>query len=403
MTTATREPQTEAASAAAAAREAGRKGRAIHVLHTFSCNSSVPYLQWFAERAAREGRMRYTILNMNRERPAMIEEMAALGFTCEWLPYDDRHRKRGMLRALPWMAARMRHHRPDVVHCNLFDDSLPGLIAARLAGVKARVLTRQDTGYHWMHTPRWVAADRWNGRMATDIIAISQECRDFLLEQEGEPAAKVHLVHNGIPPEVFTRQDESVKAALRARFGAEGRFPVIGNVSRFIAWKGHRLLIDAARILAARHPGLLLLLCGTGELQPEARRWVAEAGLERHVVFTGWIERGHMPSFYGILDAYLHAAEMEPFGLVIAEAMMNAVPVASTRTGAARDAIADGINGVLASERTGPGLADAVERLLAADRHALGRAGRDTALRIYHFDRMWEGTLRVYEQALSRA
>lgn len=372
----------------------------LHVLHTFANNSTVPYLSWFAERAAREGSVRYSFVNLYPERPAMIDEMAALGFPCEWVPYDDRHRKRGILKALPAMLRHIRRHKPQIVHCNLFDDTVPGLIAARLAGVPVRVMTRQDTGFHWMHARQWLFLDRWNARLATAIIAISGESMRHLIEREGLPAEKMHLVHNGIPPGPHTAQDPREIQALRTRFGLEGRGPVFGNVARFIEWKGHRHLIDAARLLVQRHPQARFLLCGQGELEDEVRRWAHEAGLDEHVILTGRLERRQMPSFYGLLDTYLHAAVLEPFGLVYAEAMMNGVPVVSTATGAALDAITDGVNGFLARERSGAALAEAVERLLASDRKAIGEAGRATALRMYSFDTMWNGTMEVYRKAL---
>lgn len=375
----------------------------LHILHTFANNATVPYLSWFAERAAREGNIRYSFVNLYPERPAMIDEMAALGFPCEWVPYDDRHRKSGLLRAMPAMLRHIRRHGPRIVHCNLFDDTLPGLIAARLAGVPIRVMTRQDTGFHWMHARKWLFADRWNARLATDIIAISGESMRHLIDREGLPAEKMHLVHNGIPPGPHTAQDPKEIEALRARFGLEGRGPVLGNVARFIAWKGHRHLVDAARLLVQRHPQARFLLCGQGELEGEVRRWVHEAGLDNHVILTGRLERRQMPSFYGLLDAYLHAAVLEPFGLVYAEAMMNGVPVVSTATGAALDAIEDGVNGFLARERSGAALAEATERLLATDRKAIGEAGRATAMRMYSFDTMWNGTMEVYRKALERA
>jgi len=379
-----------------------RVSEPIHVLHTFANNATVPYLSWFAERAAREGNVRYTFLNLYPERPAMIDEMAALGFTCEWMPYDDRRRKSGMLRALPALRGRIKAHRPHIVHCNLFDDTVPGLIAARMAGVPIRVITRQDTGFHWMHARKWLFVDRWNARLATDIITVSDEARRHLIENEGLPASKITRVHNGIPPDRHTAQDLAAKAELRARFGIAGRAPVIGTVARFIEWKGYRHIVDAARLIVQRHPNARFLLCGSGEQEGEVRRWIIESGLQDHVVLTGRIERHLMPSFYGLLDVYLHAAVQEPFGLVYAEAMMNGVPVVSTATGAALDAISDGVNGMLAAERSGMALAAATERLLASDRRAIGEAGKATALRMYTFDTMWNGTMEVYRKALAR-
>lgn len=375
----------------------------MHVLHTFANNATVPYLSWFAERAAREGNVRYTFLSLVPERPAMIDEMNARGFACEWVHYDDRHRKRGMLRALPWLFHRILAHRPHIVHCNLFDDSVPGLIAARLAGVRIRVITRQDTGFHWMHAPRWLFVDRWNARMATDIITVSNEARRHLIEKERLPADKITCVHNGIPPGPHTAQDPDAIAELRARFGIDRHAPVIGTVARFIEWKGYRHIVDAARILVQRHPHARFLFCGSGPQEEEIRRLVSEAGLQDQVVLTGRIERHLMPSFYGLLDAYLHAATLEPFGLVYPEAMMNGVPVVSTATGAALDAITDGVDGILAAERSGPALAASMERLLAADPRAIGLAGKATALRMYAFDTMWNGTMDVYRTALARA
>ncbi len=375
--------------------------RPFHVLHTFSSNSSVPYLTWFTDRAQREGAPHYSFLLMTRERPAMIDEMAARGFPVKWLRYDDRRRKSGMLRALPWFLGHMRKLKPDIVHCNLFDDSVPGLLAAKMAGVRARVITRQDTGYHWMHTPKWMAFDRMNARVATDIISISQEAREFLIEKEGAPKEKIRLVHNGIPPEVFTRQKPETIARLAERFGTKGRFPVVGTIARFIPWKGYEQITDAASLVVKEHPKALFLFCGRGDQQEAIRQRVASLGLQDHVVFTDWVERGDIPSLYGLMDVYLHAAVLEPFGLVYAEAMMNGVPVVSTPTGAARDAIRDGVNGILA-ERDGQALAQGVAKLLSLDHKAIGEAGRKTALGMYSFDVMWNGTMGVYEQALSR-
>ncbi|MBK7297782.1 MAG: glycosyltransferase [Flavobacteriales bacterium] len=152
-----------------------------------------------------------------------------------------------MLMALPRLWRYMRKYRPDIVHCNLFDDSVPGLIAAKLAGVKVRVITKQDTGYHYLHAPHWMAVDRFNSRMATHVLAISNESKRFLIHKEGTPEHKITLVHNGIPSEQFTRQDPVVMDRLKQRFGTANKGPIIGTVARFIEWKGYKSILVAAR------------------------------------------------------------------------------------------------------------------------------------------------------------
>ena len=374
----------------------------MHILHTFANNDSVPYLSWFAERAYREGGIQYSFLLLHSERPAMMDEMQAMGFECRWIKYDDRRRKRGMLRALPLMWWHMIRHKPDIVHSHLFDDSLPGMLAACLARIKGRVATKQYTGYHWMHAPSVVFFDKLINRCSTDLIAVSEECRQFMIEKEGAPVEKISMVHHSIPTNSSTGQTPEIIERLRDRYGISGHYPVIGTVARFIAWKGYIHIVEAARSIVEDHPKALFLLCGMGEQQDHIRQLVHDAGLDEHVVFTGWVDRREIPSFYGVLDIYLHAAVLEPFGFVYAEAMMNAVPVVSTPTGAALDAIEDGQNGILVKERTGKALADGVERLMELNMQALGSAGKETALRMFPFDVMWKGTMKVYTQALAR-
>ena len=374
--------------------------RPLHVLHIFATSGSVPYLTWFAQRAKREGNVRLSFLVMYHERPAMMDEMPALGFDCHWIRYDPRKRKRGLLKALPWLWWHMMRARPDVVHGHLFDDTLPGMIAAWAAGIRLRIYTRQDSGYHWNYSPQWVFLDRLVARFAHKAVACSGDVRAHMTNKERIDPDKVALVHHGIPPGRYTAQDPTTMARLRARFGLEEHGPVFGTLARFIEWKGYTHIVDAARILVAQHPRARFLFCGTGPQEAEVRRLVKEYKLDEHIVFTGWVERDDVPSLFGIMDGYLHAADHEPFGFVYAEAMMAGVPIVSTPTGAALDAIEDGVSGVLVTERSGTGLAKGVERLLKADPVRMGKAGQAAALRLFGFDAMYDGYSAIYKDAL---
>jgi glycosyltransferase involved in cell wall biosynthesis len=370
------------------------------VLHIFATSGSVPYLTWFAEQAKRDGDVRLTFLVMYHERPAMMDEMPALGFDCHWIHYDPRHRKRGLLKALPWLWWHLMRYRPDVVHGHLFDDTLPGMIAAWAARVRLRVYTRQDSGYHWNYSPQWVFLDRLVARFAHKAIACSGDVRMHMTDKERIDPHKIALVHHGIPPGRYTSKDQATMARLRTRFGLEGQGPVLGTLARFIEWKGYEHIVDAARILVKRHPRARFLFCGTGPQEAQVRGWITEYGLEENVVFTGWVERDDVPSLFGIMDGYLHAADHEPFGFVYAEAMMAGVPVVSTRTGAALDAIEDGVSGILVNERSGGALAEGVERLLGTDGPRMGKAGQVIALRMFSFEGMYRGYMDLYRDLL---
>ncbi|HQW06054.1 MAG: glycosyltransferase family 4 protein [Flavobacteriales bacterium] len=375
------------------------KKQRIHVLHTFANNDGIPYMTWFMERARQEGDLHFTIVLLYPTRPAMLEEIKAFGFDGIWIPFDDRARKLGMLKALPRLWWIMMRLRPRVVHCHLFDDTLPGVIAAFLAGIKTRLVSRQDTGFHLNYAPKWVIMDRFIARLATRVATISHSARQLIIEREGTPAEKVQMIHNGIPPDRYLQVDLEVQERLRTRFQLHDAYPIIGTVARFIEWKGYRHIVDAAALIVKNHPKARFLFCGSGPQLEEVRGWVEQAGLNEHVIITGWVARDEMPSLYRLLNIYLHAADHEPFGLVYPEAMMSGVPVVSTATGAVLDAIQDPSEGILVPERSGRALADGVEQALRAGPERIGERGREVALRMFTFDHMWAGYSGIYRQA----
>jgi glycosyltransferase involved in cell wall biosynthesis len=373
----------------------------LHVLHTFANNDGVPYISWFMERARKEGTVRYSFLLLYPERPAMLDEIRAHGFQGEWIRFDPRHRKRGMLAAIPRMWWHMMRWRPDIVNGHLFDDTLPAMIAAFLARIKARIVTRQDTGYHLYYAPKWVFMDRLVTKLATRVLAVSEQSRDLMIQHEGALPEKVGVVHHGIPTSSYTKDLRQEALALRHKYGLDGAYPVVGTVARLIEWKGHRHIIEAASILVPSHPEMKFIFCGTGQAEIELRRLVEEAGLSEHVIFLGWVDRRSVPALYQSMDIYLHAADHEPFGFVLAEAMMSGIPVVTTRTGGIIDVAEDGRSAIFVNERNGHALAGGVERSLGLAPRMIGKAGRDVAMEHFSFENMWNGYMTEYRNAVA--
>lgn len=373
----------------------------IHIVSVMANNSSVPYFNWFAEKAQQQNEFRFTFVAMHHERPRMLDEMKAYGCDCYWIPFGKGNKKLEMLKAVRPVYRLLKKIKPDIVHAHLFDDSVPTLIAARLAGIKIRVLTKQDTAFHWFYAPKGVKFDRLNNSNATHIVTISNECRQFVIEKEKADPRKVYMVHNGVPIEFFTKQYDEVKERFREQFQLDGKI-VLGTVARLIHWKGHKDIIHAAEQIVKKYPSARFLFIGQGEMQPQLELLVKEKGLENNIIFTGWIERAELPSLYGLMDIYLHAAKWEPFGFVIAEAMMNRVPVVSTDTGAAHDAIVHRENGYLAPYDNIQELVNGVFYMMEHDRKKIGEAGRKAAVDLYNFNAMWKGYTGIYREAFEQ-
>jgi glycosyltransferase involved in cell wall biosynthesis len=374
----------------------------LHVVFIMANNLYAPYLNWFARYALQEPRLRMTFIALTATRPKMIEDVGEFGWECHWVRFNDKKRTTDMLRIMPSLYRLLRKLQPDIVQTHLFDDSLTGLTAARLAGIKVRMITKGDTGFHWYYTPKWVMFDKLNNNNATHILALSTESREFIVEKEKAHAEKIYLMPHGIPPFRLGHVEPERQERLRARFNLAGR-KVVGMISRYIEWKGFKYLLPAFARLVQEMPEALLLISGYGPADQEAdiRALIEANQLQDHVIITGWIDILDVPSLLSIMDVFAHAATMEPFGLVIAEAMFMECPIVSTRTGCASDSILHLETGYLTEPKSIDGLYEGMKYMLAHPEEAkqMGQAAKAYALRELTFDRCFERHMNLWLQA----
>jgi glycosyltransferase involved in cell wall biosynthesis len=366
----------------------------VHIVFIISNESSVPYFNWFAEKAAQQREHKFTFVTLYTEQPQMIDDVGRYGWDCYWFKFDHNKRKRGMITTFFQLFNLFLKLKPDVVHTHLFDDSVPALLAAKMAGIKKRVITKADTTFHYFYAPKWIIADKFNNFNATDIVPPSKEAEKFILDKENAPIHKITTIHHGIPPEFFTKQFDEVKKMLKDKYQLEGK-KIIGTVARLIEWKGYRYIINAIPEVVNKYPNAIFLFVGEGDQRSELESLAKELNIINHIVFTGWIERGHIPSLYGILDVYVHAANYEPFGFVIPEAMMNGAPIVSTPTGSALDAIKHKENGYLANYKDSSSIAEGICYALEFGSDFKNK-GRKTALEMYNFNLMYQNYIDLY-------
>lgn len=170
------------------------------------------------------------------------------------------------------------------------------------------------------------------------------------------------------------------RAALRAELGiAEGR-PVVLFASKFVVRKRPGDLLDAfGRI--ARDPALrapVLVFVGDGELRASIEARAAALGLDA-VRFAGFRNQSELPRFYDLCDVFVLPSLLEPWGLVVNEAMnAGRAVIASDQVGAAIDLVRDSENGFVFPAGDVAALADRLRRALAdpALCHRMGERSR---------------------------
>ena len=293
----------------------------------------------------------------------------------------DASHERGAVGALKKI---IRQQKPDIVHTH---SALDARIAAYLCGVKSRIYTRHsvfDPPRRLTRFPGKQISGLVNNSLATRILAVAQAAADNLTAT-GVRADKITVILNGVEPVRETSGEE--RASLRRALGiAEGDF-VCGISARFEPYKGHSDLLAAAKQVCAAMPAVKFLLMGTGSVYEETVRAAKDAGLENHVLFTGFLD--DVAPYYNIMDLSLNCSYgTEATSLALLEGMSLGLPAVVTRFGGNPGVIADGVNGLLTPVRDSAAMADAILRI-ASDREL--------------YRRLSEGARRLYAEKFTAA
>lgn len=298
--------------------------------------------------------------------------------------------------------------RPDIVHTHNPKPGVYGRIAARWAHVPIVVNT-----VHGLYAQ---PDDAWTRRAAVyGLERIAAKCSDAELLQNvedmpvlrrlGVPAAKLHLLGNGIDLDRFDprRIAPGTRKELRRGWGLADDAVVCGVVGRLVWEKGYREVIEAAGMLRAEAPGVQIVVVGPrDDAKAEALgpADIARAEALGNIHFVG--ERADVEACYAAFDLYALASYREGFPRSAMEASAMGLPVVATDIRGCRQVVDDGRTGRLVPARDARRLADAIRDLAldAATRREMSGAARERAKAEFDEQRCIDVTLEVYASLL---
>lgn len=140
--------------------------------------------------------------------------------------------------------------------------------------------------------------------------------------------------------------------------------PYLLAMGRLVHKKGFDLLIRAFAQIASEFPRVHLLIAGDGAERAALEKLIDELNLRERVVLLGFTDRAKSIALFWGCEFFVLSSRLEPFGIVVAEAMAAHKAVLATRSGGVIDLMQNGVNGLL-TEPTIDGLANGMRRLLA--------------------------------------
>lgn len=213
-----------------------------------------------------------------------------------------------------------------------------------LAGIVAKLLGRKNVirlGIDRRLGESFVKDVVYN-RLADGIIVNAQSVMEGLLESSFMRAEKIEVIRNGIDG---ARIDNLSKEKPLHPLPFPFMFCSVGEVSRR---KGSAdVLAGFARFMelsGANDAGLLFV--GSGDERRRLERAAREAGLDRHVLFTGFVENPY--PFVRSCDAFVSCSKSEGIANALLEAMYLQCAVIVTPAGGTAEVVRDGENGLIA-------------------------------------------------------
>lgn len=318
-----------------------------------------------------------------------LEEVVARGIPVHTVPLHRDLAPGPDMRGLGELRRLFARRRYDVVHSHTPKAGILAPLAARLAGTPLVLHTVHGLLFHDRSRPRekvlGVAAEMWTGRLAHRLLSQSREDIEVAARYRLCRPGHIEYLGNGIDVSRFSRRRlPDARARRRSELGFDDDAVVVGMVGRLVEEKGFVDLFRAmARVLEARPQVRILLVAPhdpgqADEIDPE--RLLAMVDRTR-VVHLGF--REDLPELYAAMDVFALPSHREGLPRTPLEASAMEVPVVASNIRGCREAVTDGVTGVLVEPRSPSALAEAIVALVddAPARAQMGKAGRDHVVR----------------------
>ncbi len=296
-----------------------------------------------------------------------------------------------------------RRLRPHLLHLVTIQPVLLGGIAARLANVKNIIYAISGLGHVFIGSS-FLTRIRLLAVKVLYKVALGSSKRAVIF-QNPDDLARLSRICSISPKESYLIPGSGVDLSLYIHEPPQNVAPVVLMASRLLFTKGVREFIAAAKILRDRGANSRFLLVGAPDLSNpasitlhELKRWES----------TGDVE---ILGYRTDVDELISAADIVclpsyyPEGLpkILCEAAASGRAVVTTDEPGCRDAILNGVTGLLVPSRDSLALANALDYLFSNPHliRSMGHAARVRAEKLFDVNAIVDQHLNVYDSLLS--
>ena len=219
--------------------------------------------------------------------------------------------------------------------------------------------------------------------LADRVVVLSEEWRDYFANNVCDPN-RIVVLHNGVKVPVKPCSPCSHQDIL--------------FLGRLDANKSPDVLLRASKKVLKCSPETKILFGGDGEIEKN-RLLAKELGIADKCEFHGWVTGAQREALFERAAVYCLPSKNEGLPMSVLEAMARGIPTVATAVGGVPQVIKDGVNGFLIDTDDVEALAEKLIALLEESelRKEVGRASRDTVMRLFSISKSMKQLLAVYQ------
>jgi glycosyltransferase involved in cell wall biosynthesis len=291
----------------------------------------------------------------------------------------------------------LQEERVEILHCFFETSDLWASPIAKICGCPIIISSRRDMGI--LRRKKHTLAYPIVNRLFDKVLSVSDQVRNFAIEQEKLPEAKIETLYNGIDIAEIRSLAQAYKA--RRSFAIPQDAPVVALVANVRRVKGIDVLVRAAAIVVAHLPEVRFVIAGKvleEATMKDLLRLISDLKLDKNFLFVGAIANPH--PLLAESDVFVLPSRNEGFSNALIEAMAAGLPCIATRVGSNAEAMQDGVSGFLIDSEDHEALAERLLQVLRDPRAArrMGRYARATVIERFSMNAMVDRLMDIYDE-----
>jgi glycosyltransferase involved in cell wall biosynthesis len=267
-------------------------------------------------------------------------------------------------------------------------------IIVGLHGSDVLLLHTNDVVWQWI-VRRIIRRANW-------ILAHSASLVRDAHDKVGKLGQSHSFLHYGVECKRLRDASESATATAAIPKG-----DYILTVAKLYPRKGLDVLLRAIHVLKSSNVQCRyrFVIVGDGPEESRLKSMAAELGIESMVLFAGDVKNDIVPALFKHCAFFVLSSRVEPFGIVLLEAMTFGKAIVATTAGGIPEFIREGHNGLLVPVEDSQALAASIDRLIRDKdlRVRIGNNGQIIVEERYDYDKLVVQYEELFKEQVRRS